>query len=323
MQRPQVDLYKVLGLNRDASQAEIKSAYRKLAKKYHPDMNTNKTEKERKEMEDKFKEIGAAYEVLSDEKKKEFYDSTGGISPEGFGESSGIDLNDIFGGVFAHGFGGGNSFFKFASEAGRDPFKNPMSFFSEFDAGNHSHFRSQTTRKEPVRNAIKEYNMNVTLEEICRGSKRQLKINKVLRSGEKTAHNIEVEIKPGYKPGTKITFANAGDENWDGSGTDLVVILTQTPHALYTISGSDIVYELTLGVKEALGPIRKSIPGLMGNTVEITEKTLGPNVEGGEIEGEGLPDRKRGERRGKLIIRTRLVFDLTKKEMSDIKKVLL
>ena len=107
------DYYEVLGIAKGASEAEIKSAYRKLAKKYHPDLNPGD-----KTAEEKFKEVGEAYEVLSDPDKKAKYDQFGfaGVDPSygagaggaGFGGGfGGVDLGDIFGDIFGGGFGFG------------------------------------------------------------------------------------------------------------------------------------------------------------------------------------------------------------------------
>ena len=109
------DYYEVLGIGKNATDAEIKSAYRKLAKKYHPDLNPGD-----KEAEEKFKEVNEANDVLSDPQKRQRYDQFGfaGVDPNyaaanggGAGGFGGVDLGDIFGDIFGGGFGGGFSGF--------------------------------------------------------------------------------------------------------------------------------------------------------------------------------------------------------------------
>ena len=108
------DYYEVLGVTKGSSEGEIKKAYRKAAMKYHPDKYTNASEKEKKEAEDKFKEVNEAYQVLSDPQKKQQYDQFGHAAFEqgsgGFGGGFGggfEDLGDIFGDLFGSAFGGG------------------------------------------------------------------------------------------------------------------------------------------------------------------------------------------------------------------------
>ena len=88
------DYYEVLGVNKDATEQDIKTAFRKLSRKWHPDMQNGKSDAEKKEAEEKFKEIAAAYEVLSDKDKRQNYDTFGADSPSG-NFSSGIDISEF------------------------------------------------------------------------------------------------------------------------------------------------------------------------------------------------------------------------------------
>lgn len=107
------DYYEVLGVDKNASAADIKKAYRKIAIKYHPDRQGDKSEAEKKEAEEKFKEAAEAYAVLSDDKKRQQYDQFGFDGPNmggGFGGGAGFDINDILNSVFGNGFDFGGGF---------------------------------------------------------------------------------------------------------------------------------------------------------------------------------------------------------------------
>ena len=109
------DYYEVLGVDKKASAADIKKAYRKIAIKYHPDRQGDKSEAEKKEAEEKFKEAAEAYAVLSDEQKRQQYDQFGFEGPGmgGFGGGAGFDINDILNSVFGRGFDFGGGFSDF------------------------------------------------------------------------------------------------------------------------------------------------------------------------------------------------------------------
>ena len=105
------DLYEILGVSRDASESEIKSAYKRLSLKYHPDRQGGKNDKEKKEAEEKFKEVNMAYSTLSDPQKKQQYDMFGvidGQANEGGMPGGGFDPFDMMNGMFSSFFGGGN-----------------------------------------------------------------------------------------------------------------------------------------------------------------------------------------------------------------------
>ncbi len=161
------DYYEVLGVNRDASEEDIKKAYRKLAMKYHPDRNPDNTK-----AEEHFKEAKEAYETLSDEQKRAAYDQYGHAAFEaggmgggnpfgagGFGGAGGFDFGDIFGDIFGGGRGGG---------------------------------RSQAHRGADLR-----YNMEITLEEAARGTEKQIRIP--------VMEECETCSGSGAKPGTSAT----------------------------------------------------------------------------------------------------------------------
>ncbi|KAI5179730.1 DnaJ-like protein subfamily B member 4 [Nematocida sp. AWRm80] len=334
MNKPKVDLYSVLGLSRQATESEIKAAYKKLARKYHPDMHTRKSESEKQAMQEKFKEINNAYEVLTDKDKKAFYDSTGYINEQAgqgfagqgpFGGFGGGDQGFTFqmgpgGFSFGDAFGKGFSFGDAFGGAGGGPFDF---FTGDSSFGSYAHEDSRHRTAPPAPNHVVEYRLGITLEEMCSGTTKKLKITKKHRNGNKSSSEIAVNILAGYKPGTKITYKNAGDELPDGRGTDIAVILFDLPHPLYTLKGSDIVYEFEIGLKEALKGINRTIKGLKGNTIHITNALLKSELKGALIPDEGLPNRSKGSKRGNLIIKPRIVLDLSAKELEAVKRVLL
>jgi len=167
------DLYEVLGVNRDASEDELKKAYRKLAMKYHPDRNPDN-----KEAEEKFKEVKEAYEILTDANKRAAYDRYGhdGINPQmGGGGGQGFDgfadaFGDIFGDIFGGGGGGGRG------------------------------------RSNVYRGADLRYNLEITLEEAARGAEKTIRIPAQEECG--TCHGSGA--KPGTQPKTCPTCGGAG-----------------------------------------------------------------------------------------------------------------
>ncbi|MCR5624196.1 MAG: molecular chaperone DnaJ [Lachnospiraceae bacterium] len=166
------DYYEVLGVSKDASESEIKSAYRKLAKKYHPDMNPGD-----KEAEAKFKEASEAYAILSDEDKRHQYDQFGHAAFEGGAGGGGFDfdsfdMGDIFGDLFGSFFGGGGG-------------------------------RSRSGGNGPMRGQNVRVSVRVTFEEACFGTDKEITVN--LKEECKSCHGT------GAKPGTSpVTCEKCG-----------------------------------------------------------------------------------------------------------------
>lgn len=149
------DLYEILGLSRDASESDIKRAYRKLAMQYHPDRQANKSDEEKKEAEEKFKEVSFAYSLLSDPEKKQRYDQFG-ITDDQQQMSGGFDPSEIF----KHFMGGFGSFF------GNDDDNDPFGSF--FGGGR------QRQNRGPQRGQSIRMQIPVSIEEICLGVHRNI-----------------------------------------------------------------------------------------------------------------------------------------------------
>ena len=187
------DYYEVLGVSKNVTDDELKKAYRKLAKKYHPDANPDS----RKEAEEKFKEVSEAYEVLSDPQKRKMYDQFGPDGPQGFGGGAG-------------GPGGGYYSYTTSGFDGFGDFGDLGDIFSSFfggGAGFGSRASSRQKASGPRKGRDLKYNLDVTFEESYLGVKKEITI---LRDEEcPTCHGSKA------KPGTKTTTCKA----CNGTGT--------------------------------------------------------------------------------------------------------
>lgn len=331
------DYYAILGLGKNASETDIRKAYKKMALKWHPDRNTgNKVESEAK-----FKDVNEAYEVLSDPQKKTIYDQygeeglkagaggmprgSGGI-PEGFTGFTAGDPFKIFE-QFARqrnargggGGGGGASFHSFGMDDFGDfggagsPFGGFASSFGgmggqPFNQGfGHSGFGNQRRKAETV-----EYEVKCTLEDLYRGCSKMEKITRTsYETGQRQQQEkfIEVQIKPGWKNGTKITFHNEGDSSGPGVAPgDICFKVTQIPHPHYTRDGHDLVYLARISLSQALTGIKLKVPDLSGKSHEVQiREVISPTYEH-RIHGAGMPRPKTPDQFGDIIVRFAIQF---------------
>jgi DnaJ-class molecular chaperone len=271
--------YNILGIKKDATPDEIKKAYKIQALKYHPDRNTNSQEQATK----KFKEIGEAYEVLSNPQKRTIYDKYG---EDGLKRGGG-------GGPEFHGFGGGQG----------QGMPADFDIFAEFFRGGFGGFGGGGTRKAP---SIKKL-VYVTLEELYSGCIKKEKVIKRTTRGGQTVDTFNVEIKPGYNDGVKITFADRGDEIYGYSTGDVVFVVSELSHKNFIREKSNLIYNADISVKEALlGAIIK-VPLLNGKELPIViDKPIPPNYVHTEY-GAGMPHYK-SSGYGDLIIKFTYLF---------------
>ncbi|XP_002732367.1 dnaJ homolog subfamily B member 4-like [Saccoglossus kowalevskii] len=320
------DYYKTLGISKDASDDAIKKAYRKMALKFHPDKNKSPG------AEEKFKEIAEAYEVLSDKKKREVYDQYGenGLKGGVPGASSNENFSYTFSGdpwaTFETFFGGSNPFEEMFSGMGSGMGRQEMrmgpgmggpfgvSGFSTvggepmdvsdgmgFNMGNfHQPGRS---KQDPA----VHHNLNVSLEDICKGCTKKMKISrKVLNADNRTTRMedklLEIQVKPGWKEGTKITFPKEGDQHPNRIPADIVFTIKDKPHQIFKRDGSNLLYTAKITLKEALCGTTIKIPALDGRSLRLpVQEVIKPKTKR-RISGEGLPFPKQPTRRGDLIV---------------------
>lgn len=268
------DYYKTLGVNRNASSADIKKQYRKLARKYHPDVSKINNS------EAKFKDINEAYDVLKDKEKRTNYDR--------FGSADG---NPFQGGGFTPPPGGarGSNFGGFGQGSFNDIFDNMFknSRSGQFDGQEDVFTRQQ--RRQPQKGQDQTVPISVDLEDSYHGAHRSLNVHIPGSAGTK---KLKVKIPKGIKEGQKIRLSGQG-----GAGQikgDLFLEVKFNRHRHFTIEGKNISLILPITPWEAALGTKLSIPTL-GGTVEMK---LAANTQGGKklrLKGRGLPGKDAGD----------------------------
>ena len=265
------DYYSTLGIARDASDAEIKKAFRKLARKYHPDVAKDKAS-----AEEKFKEINEANEVLSDPEKRKQYDRLGADwqnqgayqqSPHGTQE---VDEEFHFGGT------GFSDFFE--------------QYFSGASRYGFSQDSSTTTpnRTRPGRGHDIEGDILVTLDEVMLGAIRTISLQSVNRqSGKTDTQSFQVRIPPGVSDGRRIRVPGHGETGHDGSSAgDLYLRVRHAAHPDFSSREADVFRELNIAPWEAVlgseavvqsldGPIKLRIPASAENGQQLRVRSRG------------------------------------------------
>jgi len=335
------DYYEVLGVAKDATDAQIKKAYRVLALKHHPDKNPDNKEEASK----KFQEVSEAFEVLSDKDKRALYDQYGHAGLEGGPPPDAA--NDPRFAQFFQQFGGGGGGGGAGPRGGRGGnfhfhASNPEDIFAQFFGGARSPFDvggddmggfggmggmgggghpfmnmggasmgggRRRGRKPPM----VQHTVACTLEEFAKGTQKKLKITsrQFDANGQRreVASLIEVDVKPGYHAGTKMTFHGKGDQSAPGGPAgDVQIILSEKPHAWFKREGANVVYTANVSLRAALVGCKITIKDLYGEDVTVsTDTPVSPGSER-RVSGHGMPDRKRGGARGDLIVRFNVKF---------------
>jgi molecular chaperone DnaJ len=287
------DYYEILGVKRGASEREIKQAYRKLARKYHPDVNPGD-----RSAEAKFKEINEAHEVLSDKEKRDKYDRFGDqwqyadqFAQAGYQKTPFGDFSR----------GGGASGFRF--EEG-----DLGSLFEELFRG--SRARTYTRRARPQRGQDIEHPVAVTLEEAYHGATRLLNLEvsepcsscrgtgliqnvpcSVCRGSGVTSRlkRLEVKIPPGVRDGSRVRIAGKGGQGYGGVASgDLYLVVSVKPHALFKRSGDDLNVEAGVPLTVAVLGGEVQVPSPKGKLA----LKIPPETQNGRIfrlAGQGMP----------------------------------
>lgn len=340
------EYYDRLGVSKDASQDEIKRAYRKMSKKYHPDINKEPG------AEEKYKEVQEAYETLSDDQKRAAYDQYGPDGANGFGGQGGFggfDGGAGFGGfedIFSSFFGGGATRNPNASRQGDDlQYRVNLSFEEAiFGAEKEVHYNREATCKTCSGSGAKPGTSPVTCGrchgqgvinvdtqtplgmmrrqvtcDVCHGTGQEIKEPCQTCHGtghEKQSHKVSVKIPAGVETGQQIRLAGQGEAGFNGGPYgDLFVIINVNPSDKFTRDGSTIYYTLNISfVQAALGDTVE-VPTVHGNV----EMTIPAGTQTGKtfrLKGKGAP-RLRGGSQGDQHVTVKIV---TPTKLNDAQK---
>jgi DnaJ-class molecular chaperone len=276
---PNKDYYKTLGVSRNASSEEIKKAYRKLARRYHPDLNSGK-----KEAEEKFKEIQEAYEVLSKEDKRKAYDMYGSSGFQGFPP------------------GQERTTWRWSEEsAPRGDFK-----FSFGDIGGIEDIfgeifgtREQSSGTSRVRDL--EYDIEVDFETAIKGGVRDIKLTREMGGGKISTETISVKIPVGVDDGSRIRIPGKGEAGGRGTSGDLYLRVKVKPHPIFKRNHDDIYLEVPITFYEAALGAQINVPTIDGTATV----TIPPGIQNGtrlRLKGKGVPNIKNKERGDEYVV---------------------
>ena len=289
------DYYEVLGVPRSASEAEIKKAFRKLAREHHPDVAKNK-----KQAEEKFKELNEAYEVLGDPAKRKKYDELGSNWNAGaeFRPPPGWESYGRGGGFPGRGQRGEEFEFHFGGTGFSDFFEQLFGSRNARQGGGFGGgIREEDFGAERGRDI--EGDMLVTLEEAMRGSVRSVTVRHNSR-----AATYQVKIPAGVTEGQRLRIPGRGEVGAGGGGAgDLFLRVRLARHPDFEVEGHNLVFEAALAPWEAVLGANISVPTLNG-PVSIKVPPGTQNGQKMRVRGRGLPERGGGG--GDLIVETRI-----------------
>lgn len=242
------DFYAVLGVPKDASDADIKKAYRKLARKYHPDQNQGDPQ-----AEDKFKEVGEAYAVLTDEEKRQQYDALRAMASGGprfaQGAGGGGGFEDMFGGMFGGG-GGPHVRYSTGGRGGPAGFEDILSgmFGGGAGFGPQPGANLAASTRLPFRSAVKGEQVTLNVD----------------------GRRMNVRIPAGVRDGQKIRLRGKGEPGTGGAPAgDLIVTVNVDPHPVFGIDGRNLTITVPVSFPEAVEGATIAVPTFDGDSVRV------------------------------------------------------
>ena len=271
------DFYKILGVAKDASDADIKKAYRKLARQYHPDTNSGDAVSEKK-----FKDISEAYSVLSDPEERQQYDAIramgGGarFAPHGAGSSANGGFEDLFGGLFTGG--GGRHSGGFSTAGGIPP-----EFADLFGGGFGGAGGPAGYQRAPQKGADRTATTSISFAGSSRGTTIGLR--------EPDGEVIDVRIPPGIRDGQKVRVRGKGQYGPAGNG-DLMVTVNVKPHDFYTRDGDNLRIHVPVTFPEAALGADIEVPTIDGDNVRVRVPAGTPSGRTLRVKGRGVKTSK-------------------------------
>lgn len=302
----QKDFYKVLGVSKDADEATIKKAYRKLARTWHPDQN-----KGNPEAEERFKEIGEAYTVLSNPEQRQQYDAIRSMGAGGFrggaggGGASGVNFEDLFG-----AFGGGNGGNVRFSTSGGGAGINLDDIFGAFGGFGGAH--GSPYQQAPQKGEDLHASTRITLKQSLSGVNIKLAV-----SGKP----MTVKVPKGIKDGQSVRLRGKGKASINGgSAGDLIVTIHVEEDPVYSREGNDLRMTLPVTFAEATLGANVELPLIDGSTVTVKVPAGSDSGRTLRLKGRGVATKKGT---GDLLATISVVVpkDLTPEQLDSIKSL--
>ncbi|KAF8087043.1 hypothetical protein N665_0601s0009 [Sinapis alba] len=343
-----VDYYNILKVNHNATEDDLRKAYKRLAMIWHPDKNPSAR---RDEAEAKFKRISEAYDVLSDPQKRQIYDlygeeglKSGKIPDSNASEASSSyssrtphfyhqhrqhppnaasfrfnprDADDIYAEIF--GSEGGGS----AGGRGQRTFRDGSFRNGHFNAGGPNGHTSEMRKAPAVENPLP-----CSLEDLYKGVKKKMRLSRNVYDASGKMRVVDeilpIEIKPGWKKGTKLTFPKKGNEEPGVIPADIIFVVEEKPHPVYKRDGNDLLVSQEITLLEALTGKTLDLITLDGRTLMIPlTDIINPDLEI-LVPNEGMPISKEPGKKGNLRLKLNVKYPskLTAEQKSELKRVL-
>ncbi|KAA8587125.1 dnaJ homolog subfamily B member 13 [Etheostoma spectabile] len=286
------DYYETLEINQNATDADIKKAYRRLALKFHPRRNRETGSSK------KFSQLGEAYDVLSEPRKKATYDKFGeeglkaGIPPE-FGSSGAWSSKYVYHGnpdkTFKEFFGGDNPFADFYTNDAPLKFGGLQSVMVK-------------TQDSHI-----ERDLHLSLDDLFHGCTKKIKISRRVMNDDGFTSSIKdkiltIDVKPGWTEGTRIIFPKEGDQGPNNIPADIVFVVRQKSHRLFEKQHNDLIYKAQITLEMALTGFSVDVETLDGRLISIPINDIVHPAYKKVVTGEGMPLSQDPSQRGNLIV---------------------